>query len=98
MRRVGKRNKGVTFRNWAPFTVCISEINNNQIDNTKYIDIVMPMYSLIECSNNYSIASGSLSQYYRDEPNDNIATFESFQFKVETTGNTPNDDNKKMLK
>ena len=41
-------NKKVIFKNCAPFTSCISKINNEQIDNAEYIDIVMPMYSLIE--------------------------------------------------
>ena len=36
-------NKKVIFKNCAPFTICISEINNTQVDNAKYIDIVMPM-------------------------------------------------------
>ena len=45
------------------FTNCISEINNTQIDNARDIDIVMPMYSLIEYSDNYSKTSGSLRQY-----------------------------------
>ena len=40
-------NKKVIFKNYAPFTNCISEINNTQIDNTKDLDIVMPMYNLI---------------------------------------------------
>ena len=94
--QVDKRNKGVTFRNCAPFTNCISEINNTQIDNVKYTDVVMPLYDLIEYSNNYSKTLGSLSQYYRDESNDNIANFESFQFKVKITGNTTDADNKKV--
>ena len=46
-------NKKVIFKNCASFTSCISEINNAQIDNAKDIDIVMPMYNLIEYSNNY---------------------------------------------
>ena len=41
-------NKKVIFKNCAPFTNCISKINNTDIDNAKYIDIVMPMYNLIE--------------------------------------------------
>ena len=45
-------NKKVIFKNCAPFTNCISEINNTQIDNAKDIDIVMPMYNLIEYSDN----------------------------------------------
>ena len=40
-------NKKVIFKNCAPFTNCISKINNTQIDNAEYIDIVMPMYNLI---------------------------------------------------
>ena len=46
--------KKVIFKNCAPFTNCISKINNTQIDNAEYIDIVMPMYNLIEYSDNYS--------------------------------------------
>ena len=57
------RNIKVIFKNCAPFTNCISKINNTQIDNAEYIDIVMPMYNLIESSNNYSKTSGSLWQY-----------------------------------
>ena len=53
-------NKKVIFKNCAPFTNFISESNNKQIDNAKDIDIVMPMYNLIEYSNNYSKTSGSL--------------------------------------
>ena len=41
-------NKKVIFKNCAPFTNCISKINNTQIDNAEYIDIVIPMYNLIE--------------------------------------------------
>ena len=55
-------NKKVIFKNCAPFTNCISKINNTQIDNAEYIDIVMPMYNLIEYSDNYSKTSGSLWQ------------------------------------
>ena len=53
-------NKKVIFKNCAPFTNCISKINNTQIDNAEYIDIVMPMYNLIEYSDNYSKTSESL--------------------------------------
>ena len=45
--------KKVIFKNCAPCTNCISKMNNTQIDNAKYIDIVMPMYNLIEYSDNY---------------------------------------------
>ena len=57
-------NKKVIFKNCAPFTNCISKINNAQIDNAEYID--MPMYNLIEYSDNYSKTSGSLWQYCKE--------------------------------
>ena len=44
--------KEVVFKNCTPFTACISEINNTQIDIAKYIDVLMPMYNLIEYINN----------------------------------------------
>ena len=48
----------------------------------------MSMYNLIEYSSNYSKISGSLWQYYRDEPNDNLTDCESFKSKIKITGNT----------
>ena len=53
-------NKKLIFKNFAPFTRCISKINNTEKDNAQFIDIVMPMYDLIEYSENYSKTSGSL--------------------------------------
>ena len=53
-------NKKVIFKSCAPLTNCISGINNTRVDNAKDIDIVMPMYNLIEYSDNYSKTSGSL--------------------------------------
>ena len=61
-------NKKVVFKNCSPFIKCISKINNTQIDDAKYIDIVTPMYNLIECSDNYSKTSGSLWQYCKEIP------------------------------
>ena len=58
----------------------------------------MPMYNLIEYSDNYSKTSGSLWQYYKDEPNDNLANSESFKSKVKITGNTPAGGNTKDVK
>ena len=62
----GNNGIEIVFENWTSFINCISEINNTQIDNVKYIDLVMPMYNLIEYSDNYS-KSESLWQYCRDE-------------------------------
>ena len=60
VRRLDERNKGIIFKNCAPFTDCISEINNTQTDDAKYKDVVMPMYNLIEYSDNYLKTSRSL--------------------------------------
>ena len=61
-------DKEVMFKNCAPFTDSLSEINNTQIYNGKYNDVVIPIYNLIEYIDNYSKPSGSLWQYYKDEP------------------------------
>ena len=74
-------NKKVIFKNCAAFTKCISRINNTDIDNAQDIDIVMPTYNLIGYSDNYSKTSGSLWQYHKDDPNDNIENSESFKHK-----------------
>ena len=93
-RQADERNKGVSFKNCAPFINCISEINNTQIDNAKDIDSVMPMNNLIEYSDNYAKTSGSLWQYFRDEPDDNnIEDSKSFKSKIKITGKTPNNNN-----
>ena len=60
VRQSDERDKDVASKNCAPFTNCISEINNTQIYNCKDIDIVMPLYNLLEYSDNYAKTSGSL--------------------------------------
>ena len=98
-------NKKVIFKNCAPFTNCINEINNTQIGNAKDIDIVMPMYNLIEYSDNYAKTTGSLWQYCKDIParnnaNNAIIIFsednitDSFKFKAKITGQTGDDATK----
>ena len=57
----------------------------------------MPVYNLIECSDNYSKTSGSLWQYYRDKPNDNITESESFKSKIKITGNILDNGNTKNV-
>ena len=71
VRWLDERNKGVIFKNCA-LTDWISEINNIQIDNAKDLDVVMLMYNSTEYNGNYSKTSGSLWQYYRDDPNNII--------------------------
>ena len=64
------RNKKQIFKNNAPFRSCITKINNTFIDNSEDLDIVMPMYNLLEYSDNFSITSGTVWNYYRDNVND----------------------------
>ena len=64
------RNSFLAFKNNAPFTNCISKINNGFIDNAEDLDVVMLMYNLLEYSKNYRKTTGSLWNYYRDEPHD----------------------------
>ena len=65
-----KWNKKLTFINNVPVRSCISKTNNTLIDNVENLNVVMSMYNLLEYSNNYSMISGSLWNYYRDEIND----------------------------
>ena len=98
---VNNTNKKVIFKNCAPFTSCITKITNTQVDYADDIDIVMPMYNHIEYSDVYLKTSGSLWQYYRDEPaidaNGNMIDFPadnnnstSFKYKQKITGQTGN--------
>ena len=66
----GSNGIKVVFKSCAPFTTLISNINNSQIDIAKYIDVVMPMYNLIEYSINYLKTSRSLWECYTDKPVD----------------------------
>ena len=79
--------QNVAFKNCAPFSICKAEINNVFIDKANHIYIVMPMYSLIEYSDNYSDTSRSLWQFKRDEITDNNANLnvnnsQSFKYKA----------------
>ena len=80
-KRADERDKGVTFKNCAPFTKSISRIKNTYIDNAQDIHIVMLMYNLIEYSDSYSKTSGSLWQCYKDDPNDNMTDSEYLNLK-----------------
>ena len=61
------RNKKLIFKSNAPFRSCISKINNTFRDNAEELDVIMPMYNLLEYRDNYSMTSRSLRSYYRDE-------------------------------
>ena len=91
-------NKELTLKNNAPFISCISKINGELAENAEDLDIVMPMYNLLEYSKNYEKTSGSLFNYYKDEPkehtigagnnaiNISIRNSKSFDYKTKITG------------
>ena len=83
----------VAFKNCAPFTKCITKIDGTTIDDAEDLDLVMPMYNLIEYSSNYSETTGSLWFYSKDEATDfnadivNDNNFKSFKYKAKLLGN-----------
>ena len=97
-------NKNVIFENCTLFTDRISEINNTQVDNAKYVDVVIMMYNLIENSYNYSKTSGSLC--HRDESASSAAgtvidfpdvnNSASFKFKQKITVQARNEGTKDL--
>ena len=60
-------NTNVAFKNCVPFTRCVTHINDEHTETAANLDIIMPMYNLIEYSDNYADSSGSLYQFKRDE-------------------------------
>ena len=85
-----KRNENLAFKNNAPFINCISKINGVKIDNAEDLDVVMSIYNLLEYNKNYRKTTGSLRNYYRDEPSNPLSTnSESFKYKTSITGKTP---------
>ena len=86
-----KRNKRVASKNNAPFISCISKINGVQIDNAEDLNLVMPMYNLLEYSKNSRRITGSWWNYYRYELSDpRSCNSESFKYKTSITRNTYN--------
>ena len=102
----GTPNDGATqivFKNCALFEKCSAEINENFVDETDFMNITMPMYNLIEYSDNYSDTSGSLWDFKRDEiTNDADVTNDdnapSFKHKASLTGDTENNGRKNGIK
>ena len=86
----------LAFKNCAPFTKCNLEINDEHVDTAENLNIVMPMYNLIEYSANYQDSSATLYQYKRNEPPEDYAVADltadnscSFKYKVKLLGNIP---------
>ena len=87
-----KAEKNVAFENNSLFRSCISKINSTLIENAEDLDIVMPMYNLLEYSENYLMTSGSLWNYYReeiDDVDDNASDGKSFKYKTKIVGKSP---------
>ena len=86
-------NTRLALKSCVPFTKCNLEINDEHVDTTENLDIVMPMYNLIEYSDNYQDSSATLYQYKRDEPPDDTANdltvnnSSSFEHKVNLLSN-----------
>ena len=97
-----KKNRPLILKNNAPFVSCIRRINGELIEDADDLDIVMPMYNLLEYSKNYKETIGSLYNYYRDAltndgndnnfDNRNVVNSEAFKYKNKITGNTYNVD------
>ena len=94
-----RQNRPFILKNNAPFISCITRINGELIEDTDDLDIVMPMYNLLEYSKNYRKTIGLLYNYYRDEltndgndnfANRNVVNSEAFKYKNKITGNTYN--------
>ena len=80
---VNKSNKSLAFKNNAPSINCISKINGVLINNAEDLNVVIPMYSLIEYSKIYRKTTRSLGNYHRDEPNNSLSP-NSGSFKYKT--------------
>ena len=97
-RVVDIRNRFLAFKNNASFTNCISKINNVLIGNAEYLDVVMPMYNLIQYIKSYRKTARSFWNYYKDKPNNLPAancnadpiTISSFKYKTSITGKISN--------
>ena len=84
----------LALKNCAPFTKCNLEINDEDVDRAENLDIVMPMYNLIEYSDNYQDSSATFYQCKRDEPPEDNAVAnltadnsDSFKYKIKLLGN-----------
>ena len=91
-----KKSRPLILKNNAPFVSCITKINGELIEDVEDLDIVMPMYNLLEYSKNYRKTIGSFYNYYRDESgdnandNDNTDNSNTFRYKNKITGITYN--------
>ena len=83
------RNTQVTFKKCTPFTNCINQMNNAQVKNADYLDIVPPMYKLKEYNSNYEKENVQFVYGLKDVSNNNIVNSKSVTFKRNVTRRTP---------
>ena len=88
----GNANTKVAFKNCAPFTRCVTHINDEHVETAENLDIVIPMYNFLEYSDNYADSSGSLYHFKREDQNVNadgnlvnVATANSSSFKYKSS-------------
>ena len=92
--------KKLIFKSNSPFINCTSKINGIKVDNAEYLNVVMPMYNLLEYSTNFRKTTGSLWNYYKDEPNGDVnngITYslmgsKSFDYKANFIGSAPHNN------
>ena len=102
-----RQNRPLILKNNAPFVSCITRVNGELIEDADDLDIVMPLYNLLEYSKNYRKTIGSLYNYYRDQLNDdanlnnfannNVVSSNTSNYKSKIIGNTYNVDSKFFL-
>ena len=83
-----RQDKQVIPKNYTPFTNCISETDDKNVDNAAIFDVPMPVHNLLEYSDNFSNTPRKFWQYCIDEPNGSIANSESCKYRLKFTGNT----------
>ena len=98
----GDDNTKVAFKNCAPFTKCKTRINDELLEESDNLHIIMPVYNLLEYSDNYSDSVGSLYQFKRDEPPSNNANITentpSFKYKSDILDDLVADGDNRILK
>ena len=95
-----RRDRPLILKNNTPFVSCMTKINNEFVKDADDLDVVIPIYNLLEYSKNYRKTIGSLYNYYRDEldddtnlddnANNNVVSSNAFKYKNKITGNTYN--------
>ena len=87
----------VAFKNCAPFTRCVTHVNDEHVETAENLDIIMNLYNLIEYSDNYAESSGSLYQFKRDESSMNTAGNNCVMYGADTYASGDNANNRETI-